>query len=160
MTKRLLFILISFTLLIGCNLKTPSMVPPYTLGIKIDISILKKNFAKYNIYYAEPLYNPPAILFLKKQIKEKIILSRCFKEIKDPALFKELMSRIEYIHPYLYALIIKDKNVTHIVGYIYTVGHTYLRKIGDNEYFLLPVREHFNDIYYSGDNTFFHGNFD
>lgn len=160
MTKRFLFIFIPFIVLIGCSLRTHSMISPSSLGIKIDISMLKKDFAKYNIYYAEPVYNPPAILFIKKQIKEKIILSRCFNKIKDPTEFKELMGRIEYLQPYLYALTIRQRNKLDVVGYIYTVGHTCLKKTGDNEYFLLPVREHFNDIYYGGDNAFFHGNFD
>ncbi len=160
MSKRLLLMFMLFIILIGCGLKTPSMVPPYTLGIKIDISTLKRDYAHYDLYYAEPVYNPPAILFLKKHINEKITLSKFFKKIKNPDLFKELMSRIEYIKPDLYALIIKDENACHVVGYIYTVGHTYLKKIGSNEYFLLPVSEHFNDIYYGGDDAFSHGNFD
>lgn len=160
MIKWLVLVFILYLILLGCSLKTPSMVPPYTFGIKVDISTLKRDYTHYNLYYAEPIYNPPAILFLKKHINEKIILSKFFKKIKNPDFFKELMSRIEYINPDLYALIIKDENACHVVGYIYTVGYTYLKKIGPNEYFLLPVREYFNDIYYGGDDVFSYGNFD
>ncbi len=117
-----------FITLIGCAFNAPSLVPPYVLGIKIDISKLKRDLSQYNLYYSGPVYNPSAILFLKKDAKEEIVLGKDYNKIKDSKLFGDLINRIEYLQPDLYALVARNDNMPHVVGYIYTPGTTALKK--------------------------------
>ena len=47
-------------------------------------------------------------------------------------------------------LVDREKLCPDKLGYLYTTGVTYLKKENNQCYLLLPVEEHFNDIYYGG----------
>ncbi len=140
--------------IIGCGFPHPSLLPPYSIGSSLDIYELKKEAGSYNLYFSGPVYNPAAILFLKKDLSAEVVLHKDWKKIENVNKFSELMTRINYIEPYLYALVVPGRGPIQVVGYVYTPGVTCLKKIGDNKYFLFSVEEKFNDIYYGGDDIY------
>lgn len=144
------WLLLLSLLLFSCAVKRPFIVPPYVVNKKIDIFTLKNNWKDYYVYYSGPIYNPSAVCFVIKDKSSKIKLHKNWKQIKDIKDFNDILSRIEYLKPYLYVIIPDNQ----ILGYIYTTDHTFLRKTSEDKYYLLDVREQFNDIYYGGDDEF------
>jgi hypothetical protein len=147
-----LFILLSIVLYCGCSIKRPTrIVPIYKVGTPLNIIQLLTKFDLYDVYYSPPIFNPSAIVFLKKRRKIKIYLHKDWNIIKEKKELKELLLRINYLNPSLYAIVDNGRRKKEVEGYIYTSGICYLKSLRNNEYFLYPVEEQFNDIYYGGD---------
>ncbi len=147
----ILFTIFFAIFLSGCVVRHSSLVIPSTMGDSTNVSQLEKNWKKYKVYYSGPVYNPSAILFLKKDLPLCLRLYKGWKGIDIEKRFKDLMDRIRYLSPTLYVLVGRGKLGPSKFGYLYTTGVTYLKKENKQCYLLLPVEEHFNDIYYGGD---------
>jgi hypothetical protein len=138
-------------IIVGCGLKRPSIIPLYAAGVSKDISSLEREWKSYKVYYCSPVFNPSAILFLREDLSVKIQLSRKWKKIDDIKKLKDVLFRLKYLKPELYAVVPPDRKGVLVLGYIYTPSISYLKPLGNGRYFLFPVEEQFNDIYYGGD---------
>ncbi len=154
MYLKALFLMISLSCLIGCaalgHLGSSTQILPSSYGVAVSIDDLKHSFEDYEAFYSGPVYNPSAILFRPTATAPTLKLASGWKEVPHRAKLKALIKKIETIDPKLWVLATPDaKESRSLLAYIYTPAYASLRKTQDpGTFFLRPVPEQFNSIYY------------
>ena len=118
----------------------------------MDIQDLARSKDSYHIFYSGPKYNPSAVLFVLRRAEGQIKTAQGWKEVDNPTLLGDLLSRMDIIEPKLSTIVPSDQqspSPKDILAYIYTPGDARVQtRSRGKDYFLQPVPEQFNPVYY------------
>jgi hypothetical protein len=157
MNRKSLLMILSLLLLIGCasvgGLGNTTQMLPSSYGVSVTIDELEQGFAKHDVFYSGPVFNPSALLFRPPDTGFTLKLAADWKPVADRTKLKALIKKIETIDPKLWVLTTPGTDGSKsLLAYIYTPAYASLRKAEDPDaFYLRAVPEQFNSIYYEYD---------